>query len=222
MKAKIILFAALGFAAAPMGTFAQTTLTSGASDASVTSGQESSGDMSSGGASEGRAESGTGMQAGPVSSANPQPITQNEVTYLCGGVGEQEQAYMKQQAKSYDMMLTFATRGGAYLANVDVDIRDSKGNDVLQANCDGPMMLVDLPRSGTYRVRAEAAGYTQNRTIKVAAGKNRSRQTVARAVMVWPQQLAEGPGTATSSGGGGAAHRGQAGSGMEDSNNGAR
>jgi hypothetical protein len=179
--------------------------------------------MSSGGSNASRSEAGGGVQRDLASAAYPQPITQNEVTFLCGGVGEQEQAYMKEQAKSYDMMLTFATRSGAYLANVDVDIQDSKGNDVLQANCDGPMMLVDLPRSGTYRVRAETSGYTRNSTVKVVAGKNRSSHTVARAVMIWPQQVAEAPGAATtSSGNSGATRRGQAGSGMEENSNGAR
>lgn len=137
-----------------------------------------------------RSEAGLEQESASNTSDLPQPVTQDDVTYLCGGVGDEETAFMKQEARSYDLMLTFAARNGAYLADVDVDIKDARGNDVLQTACDAPILLVDLPRSGTYRVRAEAAGYELNKTVRVNAGK-RARPRVAAAVMSWPQQVVE-------------------------------
>ncbi|HEX7635801.1 MAG TPA: hypothetical protein VF427_11040 [Noviherbaspirillum sp.] len=140
--------------------------------------------------------------APPVSRLEPK--VQGDVTYLCGGVGKEEADYMKKQARAYDMMLTFATRDGGYLADVNVDIKDAKGNDVLQANCDSPMLLIDLPKSGTYRIHADAAGYTLDRTARVQV-KQKKGSSVASAVwMVWPQRVAAAPAAAgTASGGSG-------------------
>jgi hypothetical protein len=98
--------------------------------------------------------------------------------FQCGGVGQDEQQQMKAQASQHDALLTFAVSTGAYLADVDVRISDSKGAVVLEGKCDGPLMLVDLPGQGSYRVRATAKGKTQTRTLAVG-GKP------AHAVFVW-------------------------------------
>jgi hypothetical protein len=153
-----------------------------------------SADMSSGSSGPMQSEAGVDLQAlSPT--AGLKPVTQDDVTYLCGGVGEAEEAFMKKKAGEYDLMLTFATRSGAYLANVDVDIRDARGNTVLQTNCGAPILLVDLPRSGNYRVRAETAGYEMNQAVKVAAGRKKANN-LAAAVISWPQQVAEAGGMA--------------------------
>ena len=178
----------------------------------ATPGNASSGDSSGGSNVEGSSASGTQSEAGMEHSqpaatlARPKPQVQGDVTYLCGGVGEEEAAYMKSEARGYDMMLTFATRDGSYLANVNVDVRDAKGKPVLQTKCDAPIMLLDVPRSGTYRIRADAAGHTLNRTAKVTA-KQKSGARLASVVLTWPQQVAEAPASpgaagATSSGSG--------------------
>ena len=171
---------------------------SGAQGPSNSSNAGDSGDSS--GASGMQSEAGAELRQAGAPVAGLQPKTQGDVTYLCGGVGADEASYMKQQARGYDLMLTFAARDGAYLANVNVDIKDAKGNAVLQANCDGPMMLVDLPRSGSYRIHADANGYTLDRTAQVTA-RHQKTGHVASVVMSWPQQVAEAPAaSATSSG----------------------
>lgn len=168
---------------------------------------DSSGSSSSGtsaessGASGAQSEAGAEFSRSPVSLPLPKPQVQGDVTYLCGGVGAEEASYMKSEARGYDMMLTFASQNGSYLANVNVDLRDAKGQPVLQAKCDAPIMLIDVPKSGTYRIRADAAGYTLNRTAKVTA-KERKNARLAAVVLTWPQQVAEAPSTpdTTSSG----------------------
>lgn len=179
------------------------------SGASTSSGAASgtSGVNSSGGSNGMRAEAGADLQVPPSPIAHLKPVTQDNVTYLCGGIGEAETSYMKQEAKGYDLMLTFATRSGAYLANVDVDIKDTRGNTVLQMACDAPILLVDLPKGGIYKVRAETAGYALNRTVKVAGGTKQS-QRVASSILSWPQQVAEAGGAPTSTGSGGSGERG--------------
>lgn len=167
----------------------------GASDTPAESQAGTVPDPSSGGSNGMQSEAGMELRAAPPPMAELKPVVQGDVTYLCGGIGTDEAAHMKQEAKGYDLMLTFAARNGAYLADVNVDIADAKGNSVLQATCDAPIMLVDLPKSGNYRVSADAAGYTLRQTVKVSAAK-KNRPSVASAALVWPQRVAEGPASA--------------------------
>ena len=137
---------------------AETPSSSGMSGTSGTQSDWQSGSQSSGSSGGMQSEAGMEFNNAPPAMSLPQEQTQNDVAYLCGGVGQEEASYMKQQARNYDLALTFATRTGDYLADVDVNIKNAKGDDVLQAKCDGPMLLVNLPKSGTYRIRAETSG----------------------------------------------------------------
>jgi hypothetical protein len=116
-----------------------------------------------------------------LASAQLEPQSQGDVRYLCGGVGLSEQQEMKAAARQYDAMLTFAAQSGQYLADVDVEIRNRRGDVLLSARCDGPIMLVDLPAAGQYQVTAQANGQ-ERRTTVTTGGQGRSTQ----AVLVWP------------------------------------
>lgn len=109
--------------------------------------------------------------------------TDNGVKYLCGGVGENEEAMMKDAAGQYDVALTFATSAGAYLTDVDVRITDSRGNAQLEVTCNAPILMVDLPREGIYGVRAEIGGHIVNRMVRV------SNRRTAHSVLVWPSAM---------------------------------
>lgn len=100
--------------------------------------------------------------------------------FRCGGVGEADQQRIKAEAGRHDLMLTFAVSNGAYLADVDVRIADARGNVVVQGRCGGPIMLVDLPAAGSYKVTAQAEGRTQTKTVTAGGGKR------ASATLVWP------------------------------------
>ncbi|QAU34043.1 hypothetical protein [Janthinobacterium sp. 17J80-10] len=111
------------------------------------------------------------------------PQTKNGVRYLCGGVSEDESAYMKKiAAKDYDLMMTFAEKSGNYVADVAVAIKDARGKTLLEATCDGPIMLVDLPAAGGYRIHAETAGKAIDRTVLVKGDKGHLRQLT----FAWP------------------------------------
>lgn len=110
--------------------------------------------------------------------ASLQPKTENGVRYVCGGVGQDESAYLKDEAQKGGGLLTFSARDGSYVANVHVEIDDAQGRALLQTDCGGPMMLVNLPGKGDYKVKADYRGHTQTRTL--AAGK-----PGAQAVFVW-------------------------------------
>jgi hypothetical protein len=121
--------------------------------------------------------------------------TENGVSYVCGGIGDDEAQQMKDAARNHDLNLIFAARDGSYVSNVNVTIADAKGNQVLQTNCGGPRMSLNLPKSGTYRIHADASGYTLNRTVRV----NTKGHT--QTVFAWPLNKVDESATSTGSSG---------------------
>ena len=103
----------------------------------------------------------------PAALAAQTPQQQNGITYINGGVGQEEQAALKAQRADYNLMLTFASKqSGAYRSDVQLDISDAKGANLVSAANAGPMFFAKLP-PGTYRVSAAAEGKTFKRTVKV-------------------------------------------------------
>jgi len=99
--------------------------------------------------------------------AAPTPKQQNGITYINGGVGQEEQATMQSLRADYNLQLTFATKqSGAYRSDVQLDIMDTKGNTLVSAANTGPMFFAKLP-PGTYRISAAAENKTFKRTVKI-------------------------------------------------------
>lgn len=107
-------------------------------------------------------------------------VVQSEqgVRWLCGGIGKREVTYMKKMAEDFDLMLTFVTADGAYLADVDVRIVDDKDREVLQTRCAAPILLVDLPEDGNYRIYADLGSHTLNRKLRIPQPQGASRSLI--------------------------------------------
>jgi hypothetical protein len=107
------------------------------------------------------------LGAPAVLAAPAQPQQQNGVTYISGGVGQDEQNAMRALRADYNLLLTFATKQtGAYRSDVQLDIADAKGASVLSVANTGPMVFAKLP-AGTYRISASAEGKTFRRSVKI-------------------------------------------------------
>jgi hypothetical protein len=117
----------------------------------------------------------------PQQVEGPMPHSENGVRWLCGGVGLEESARMKQEARNYAIMLTFAARDGSYLADVKVRVVDNRGQPVLDTTCDSPILLIDPGRAGRYRITAQTGGATLTRTAAFTSGQHGKS-----VVMVWP------------------------------------
>jgi len=101
--------------------------------------------------------------------AAPTPKEQNGISYVNGGVGQEEQSAMRAQRTDYNLLLTFATKqSGAYRSDVQLDIMDAKGTTLLSAANSGPMFYAKLP-AGTYRISAAAEGKVFKRSVKIGA-----------------------------------------------------
>lgn len=103
----------------------------------------------------------------------PPELKQGNVTYLSGGIGEDEVAAIRKKEPSFPLALEFvrkASPGAQYLAGVNVTIKDEQGRTVLNAVSDGPFLLARLP-DGKYTVTAEDSGQAKQRNVVVAEDK---------------------------------------------------
>lgn len=102
----------------------------------------------------------------------PPERIQGEVLYRSGGIGEDEAKAMQEAAREYPLALEFVAREGdghgAFLADVDVSIRDAGGNQVLRTRSDGPYLLARLP-AGRYVITARHEDTPHERRITIPA-----------------------------------------------------
>jgi len=127
------------------------------------------------------------LQAAPVLAADlsalPPAQTQGNITYITGGVGQPESTAMKAAAGRHDLALMFATRSREFLADVKVDITNSRGSRVLDITS-GPILLVDLP-NGRYTVHADVGGSPLVRHVDIRGGHHE------QLAYVWPNGVGE-------------------------------
>lgn len=105
----------------------------------------------------------------------------NGVKFVTGGVGAGEQAALKEHYSDFGLMLVNAAKkSGAYVADVDVKVRDAKGNEIIDTTTNGPWLLADLP-AGRYTVEATYNGDTQTRHVSIG------KEGQHRIVMHWAE-----------------------------------
>ncbi|MGH8550518.1 MAG: carboxypeptidase-like regulatory domain-containing protein [Methylococcales bacterium] len=105
----------------------------------------------------------------------PETHKQGEVTYIAGGIGQAEADAIKHAAKFYPLELEFLLKAkpkDEYLADVNVRIKDTHDNIVLNVTSDGPFLLAKMP-AGKYTVSAEQNGRVEHREIVIAAKEHR-------------------------------------------------
>jgi hypothetical protein len=84
------------------------------------------------------------------------------VSYVSGGVSEEQAAAFKQARSGYPLSIELLQKSAdrnQFTADAQVIVSDSAGNVLLNAKSDGPYMLVRVP-PGQYRVQATLNGRT--------------------------------------------------------------
>ena len=90
------------------------------------------------------------------------------IEYITGGVGINEQQQLNAYAKDrdYNLKLVFTLNAGNYLADVDVVLRNQRGETLVHDIADGPMFAAKVPQ-GTYTVVASYNGETRSQNVRV-------------------------------------------------------
>jgi len=108
------------------------------------------------------------------------------VSYVTGGVSDDEAAAFKAMKGSYPLAIELDRRqaDGAraeFTADANVKVIDRNGGVVLDAKADGPFMLVKLA-PGQYRVQATLNGRMLEKAVTVGAGGH------AQATLAFPAE----------------------------------
>jgi len=104
---------------------------------------------------------------------------------LAGGITIGDRVTMRAESAGYSLWVaTVAKPSGAYLADVDLRIVQSKGKaSILERKMEGPWLFIALPE-GSYEVsatfRADGADKPQKITTRVTVPKTGQRQAVLR------------------------------------------
>lgn len=102
--------------------------------------------------------------------------------YMCGGIGSDQATIFRSARSSYPLSLDFGQNYGnkvAFIADVQVVIRDAYDITVLNINSDGPFCLLDID-PGTYNVYATYEGQTIHKSIDIT-------QQGHQLSFVWPE-----------------------------------
>ena len=123
------------------------------------------------------------------SSAFAQPpkiiSTKNGMQYMTGGIGEEDVALMRRQAKQFTLNLLFSEgTSGRWVTDANVNIYDEASNLVFRIIQAKPMLYVNLP-AGTYTILANNAGQKLRHKFTVEDNVNQ------RIILNWKDSLIE-------------------------------
>jgi hypothetical protein len=94
---------------------------------------------------------------------------QNGVAFISGGIGEDESRAI-QKVGGYNLHMTFsAGSSNEYVPDVNLAIQSARGNEVLNLNDAGPIVLTRLP-AGKYFVVAQHNGHEVRNAIDLKDG----------------------------------------------------
>src|SRR5215470_4806692 len=79
--------------------------------------------------------------------------SQKGIDYISGGFGAEERDALSARESEYNLSLLFAAADGDYLGGADIQIKNAKGDTVLQTTAEGPWLFARLPQ-GDYTVMA--------------------------------------------------------------------
>ena len=99
--------------------------------------------------------------------------TQGDISFIAGGIGEDESTAMKLMSKKWPLSIEFSEYSDGkdlWIAQVYLRILDANGKKLFDTTIDGPMFLGKLP-VGNYELLATYEGVTQSRKIQIIDGK---------------------------------------------------
>ncbi|HRL21352.1 carboxypeptidase regulatory-like domain-containing protein [Alcaligenes sp. SDU_A2] len=115
------------------------------------------------------------LLAAPSIQAQALPASQyyGSTEYISGGIGSDEAALFRLARKTYPLSINFSANVGeraGYVSDVQLVIRNSQDQTVLNNLIDGPYCLIRL-QPGAYKVFATYQGKTQERSAQIVDGQ---------------------------------------------------
>ncbi|CAM2342604.1 hypothetical protein [Burkholderia vietnamiensis] len=96
-----------------------------------------------------------------------EPISRNGVVYITGGIGSDEVTAFRDVAPRYNLRMTFTSKAGHYLSDVDVKLVSGK-SALLDVRTGGPFLFARVP-PGRYTITARDRAVQEVRHVVVPA-----------------------------------------------------
>ena len=93
------------------------------------------------------------------------------ISYISGGVGEEESQAILMEAKQWPLFLELSqleNGRGVWIFGAKIKIQDAKNQVVFDAQADGPYVLINLS-PGQYQIEASYQGVVQKRSVLIQA-----------------------------------------------------
>jgi len=116
------------------------------------------------------------VTSSPLAEGEVSPVEvkiHNGIKYMSGGFGYDERDALRKRGKNFSLKAMFSEKGGDYMSNVQVQIQNAAGQNILQAVSDGPWFFAGLP-AGRYTVIVEARGRTLSKTAHITRGTQKT------------------------------------------------
>lgn len=105
-----------------------------------------------------------------VARADLEVHDQDGVSYVSGGVGDDERQALAAMSKRFNLKVIMATKTGHFMSDTKVRIEDAQGRALLETVAQGPLFFAQL-KPGTYNVRCSYGGKEIKQTAHVGNGR---------------------------------------------------
>ena len=127
---------------------------------------------------------------GGASAQIPPTMYSNGISYISGGVGEDESTAIVAEAKLWPLLLELSqleNGRGVWIFGANIRVINANKQTIFDAQADGPYMLINLG-AGEYVVAATYQGVEQRRSISVKANTSQKISIFWK----WPPRLVMG------------------------------
>lgn len=93
------------------------------------------------------------------------------ISYISGGVGEEESQAILSEAKQWPLLLELSqleNGRGVWIFGAKIKIVNTQNQVIFDAQADGPYILINL-NAGQYQIEASYQGLTQKRSVRIQA-----------------------------------------------------
>lgn len=107
--------------------------------------------------------------SGAIPSLPLEALVQNGISYLSGGISDEETEQLKMQEDNYNLRLLITGQAGQFVSDVVVTLKDASGTSLLVVNDAGPCLYAQVS-PGKYSVEvSNANGNAKTVTLSVPA-----------------------------------------------------
>lgn len=118
-----------------------------------------------------------------LSEAMPAMQQQGNISYVSGGVGQEESSALESVKHNYNLRITSADKTGHFFGDTHVVVSDMQQHALLDTT-GGPLFYASMP-NGRYVVEGFSGGQSSKQTVTIASGKPASVH------FSWNQEIAD-------------------------------